>query len=61
MQMILVFAFIGALLAMFGRWLTLPKPQLPVQTVRMRVAVSDEIVIIGIKAGDDVTFIQFDR
>lgn len=57
---VFIFAGIGSLIAMFIGWMLMPADPAP-QDVRMRVAISDDIVIIGVKAGDDVTFIQIQR
>lgn len=56
---VLICAAIGALIAMFIGWLMLPSA--PKQQLRMRVAVSNDVVIIGVKVGDEVQFIQFNR
>ena len=57
---IIVCAAIGAVVSMFVGWLLLP-PVPPPEQLRVRVATNPDIVVIGIKLGDDVTFLKFNR
>ena len=57
---VIVFAAIGAAVFAFVGWLLVP-PAPPPQELSIRIAANDEIVLVGIKLGDDVTFLQLDR
>lgn len=59
-MIILIAAAIGGLVSMLLAYMILPKPQ-PPQQLRVRVAVSDDVVLVGIKQGDDATLLRIDR
>lgn len=57
---VLIFAGIGAAVFSFVGWLMAPPPA-PPQELRIRVASINDTVIVGIKLGDEVTFLQLNR
>lgn len=59
-MIILIAAAIGGLVSMLLAYIILPKPQ-PPQQLRVRVAASDDVVMVGVKLDDDATLLRIDR
>ena len=57
---IVIFAFIGSVVSMFVGWLLYSPAPAP-QQVHLRVASNGSHVIIGLKVGNEVQFIEVNR
>lgn len=60
MMAVLICAALGALIFMLVGVMLAPAAASP-RTIRMRVAVADDMVLIGVADGDRVSFVRIDR
>jgi hypothetical protein len=60
MMAVLICAALGALIFMLVGVMLAPAAASP-RTIRMRVAVVDDMVLIGVADGDRVSFVRIDR
>ena len=59
-MIILIAAAIGGLVSMLLAYMILPKLQ-PPQQLQVRVAVSNDVVLVGVKLDHDATLLRIDR